>query len=115
MKLSDIQNEFSRDLSYLIQYIQIEKGYECSVREVQRTMYQQRKYIEDGKSWTKNSRHLNSLAADIIIFNAQGQPIWDKKTLQDIGDFWESMHTSNRWGGNYSKKYQDVPHFERLK
>nr|WP_223154740.1 hypothetical protein [Campylobacter concisus] len=29
-----------------------------------------------------------------------------------MGNYWESLNTLNRWGGNF-KNFIDVPHFER--
>jgi len=41
-----------------------------------------------------------------------GQWIQDKLSLQELGDYWESLDSLNRWGGNWKTLY-DFPHFER--
>ena len=44
-------------------------------------------------------------------FTKNGQILEKKADLQMLGDYWESLHEKNKWGGNY-KAFIDCPHFE---
>ena len=79
--------------------------------EVERTQAQQEIYIKEGKSKTNNSMHLKRCAADLYIFK-NGEWLQSKTQLQSIGDYWETLDKSNKWGGNF-KNFIDTPHFER--
>jgi len=108
--LSDEQWEFLQDVSELILYAKM-KGYKLTSGELKRTMYQQRRYIAKGLSWTLNSRHLKSLAIDLNLFiNNHYQR--KCKAYEDIGKYWESLNTNNVWGGSW-KSVKDCVHFER--
>jgi len=61
-------------------------------------------------SHTLNSKHNERLAVDFNFFIA-GKLTYNKDKLQKLGDFWESLHSKNRWGGNF-KSFIDTPHFE---
>lgn len=109
MTLGEKQELFTYNMAKLIMWAN-EKGYKARARELQRTMEQQELYIKQGKSQTKKSNHLNSCAVD-IYFTKNGKLIESKEELQTIGDYWESLHPDNKWGGNY-KSFLDCPHFE---
>lgn len=65
------------------------------------------------RSWTYNSMHLKRLAIDLNHFINGGKDLtWRKEDLQELGDYWESLHPKNRWGGNFSRGKTDVPHYE---
>lgn len=122
MKLSDHQWEFLQDLSQLIDYAKIH-NLKLTGGELKRTMDQQNIYWEQGKTKTKNSKHLKSLAIDLYVFKKifseniaskfKWKITWEKEDAQILGDFWESLSPHNKWGGNW-KKFLDTPHFERL-
>ena len=109
------QNEFLRDLAALIKRVQ-KKGWIVTGGELWRTRDQQQVYVITGKSRTMDSLHLKRLAIDLNFFKVspEGTPTltYDKKDLQPIGDYWESLHPENRWGGNW-KSFVDTSHFER--
>lgn len=109
MTLGEAQERFGYLLAHFILNV-IEYGYQVRIREVQRTIEQQELYIAEGKSKTMNSKHLDSLAAD-IYFTKDGNILWSKEDVQEIGDHWESLDSRCKWGGNW-KSFQDVPHFE---
>lgn len=111
MTLGQKQEIFTYNMAKLIIFAE-NSGFKCRARELQRTKEQQDIYIKEGKSKTYNSRHLDSLAIDIYFFK-EGKMIDNKTDLQILGDYWESLNTSNRWGGNY-KSFLDCPHFEML-
>ena len=85
--------------------------------ELYRTPEQQRIYIEQGRSKTMRSKHLQRCAIDLNLFTKDKKGklhlTYDKAVLQPLGDFWEGLHANNRWGGNW-KSFKDTPHFERL-
>lgn len=110
MSLSEEQAEFLLDACKLIEYA-TQKGWTVTGGELFRTKEQQEIYFKQGKSKTMESNHLRRLAID-LNFLRDGQPVWDKIALSDIGSYWESLHPKNRWGGNF-KSLPDVPHFER--
>jgi len=110
MSLSQSQAAFLLDACKLIEYANA-AGWTVTGGELFRTAEQQEIYFKAGKSKTMNSNHLRRLAID-LNFLKNGQPVWDKAALQDVGKFWESLHPKNRWGGNF-KSLTDVPHFER--
>ncbi len=109
MKLSEKQIIFSLNIADLIHFAN-SAGVGLTFGEAYRTMYQQKKYLATGKSKTLNSKHLKRLAVDFNFF-IDGKLTYDKDTLQSLGDFWESLHPGNRWGGNF-KSFTDTPHFE---
>lgn len=64
------------------------------------------------KSWTLNGQHLKRLAVDFNHFLNGGKTLsYAKEDLQELGDYWESLHPKNRWGGNF-KNTVDTPHYE---
>lgn len=111
MSLSDTQWEFLKDVSLLIQYAE-RKGVKMTGGELYRTEDQQQIYIDAGKSWTMDSKHLQRLAIDFNFF-IDGDLTYKKSALQFLGDFWESLHPNNTWGGNWGRQHNDTPHFER--
>lgn len=83
--------------------------------EVKRTREQQEIYLKQGRSTTANSMHLSSCAVDfnmLIRENGSFKLQADKKALQPIFDYWESLDPKNRAGGNFEIFY-DSGHFER--
>jgi len=110
MSLREEQSAFWNDIILLSQFA-LRIGFEITEGEGHRTTEQQKLYVEQGKSKTMQSYHLNRLAHDLFFFKA-GALIQDKAGLQEIGDYWESLHPLNSWGGNWSS-FIDTPHFER--
>lgn len=123
MSLSDEQAAFFEDICKLRSHAN-SLGFKVTPGEFERTKEQQEIYFKTGRSKTLNSNHLRRLAADLNFF--QGG-IWinglPKKevlsTLGPLGEYWESLHPLNRWGGNFDKDWNkidsffDAPHFER--
>lgn len=116
MGLSDEQWEFLKDVAKLIEFAQA-RGYKLTGGELERTRYQQAEYIRTKRSRTMESNHLRKLAIDLNIFwhgEYVGGMKWvdAQNACKPLGDFWESLHPKNRWGGNFAK-IVDLPHFER--
>jgi hypothetical protein len=75
--------------------------------EVQRPIEMQQLYVKLGRSKTMNSNHIRKCAAD-LFFMKNGQLVYPK----ELGDYWESLHPKNSWGGNW-RSFKDGPHYER--
>lgn len=105
------QSNFLQDIRRLLTFIE-KKEFIVTIGEAYRTQEQQEIYIKTGKSKTKNSMHLKRLAIDLNFFTSDFKLTYDKEILQKFGNFWESLHTKNRWGGNW--QFVDTPHFERF-
>ena len=110
MSMVDEQAAFLLDVTSLIRKA-AEMGWTVTGGELYRTAEQQEIYVKTGRSKTMNSNHLKRLAIDLNFFK-DGALVYDKAALQAIGDFWESLHPRNSWGGNWSS-FKDIPHFER--
>ena len=110
LKLSDHQWLFLQDLALLILYCR-EHRHKVTGGELLRTLYQQLEYLRTGKTKTKRSWHLKKMAIDLNFF-IDGKLTYDKKKLQNIGQYWEDLSPYNRWGGNF-KTFLDTNHFER--
>ena len=110
MNLGKEQEAFSKNFEKLLNFIH-SNGYSVRIGEVERSRDEQEIYIKTGKSKTYNSMHLNRLAADIFIFKGD-EWLQSKQELAKFGEFWESLGSQNRWGGNF-KTLVDCVHFER--
>ena len=114
MSLSIKQQKFSQDTVTLLLHA-MEHGYRFTFGEAWRPQEMQDLYLQQGKTTVKTSQHLHRLAIDINFFKPVGAKFeltYDKKDLQFLGDFWESLDEKNRWGGNFVS-FLDTPHFER--
>ena len=109
MKLSEYQQEFTKNIAYLILKAG-NIGVGLTFGEVYRTEYQQAEYLRTGKSKTMNSNHLRRLAVDFNFF-IDGKLYYDHPKINELGEYWEKLHPANRWGGNF-KTFKDAPHFE---
>lgn len=110
MSLSKEQIEFTKDVSSLILYAS-RIGVSLTFGEAFRTKEQQNIYFQNGKSKTMNSNHLKRLAVDFNFF-IDGKLKYKHSKIKKLGEFWESLNSKNRWGGNF-KSFTDTPHFER--
>jgi len=125
MKLSQSQQIFSQNIAKLILKAN-SMGMNLTFGEAYRTDDQQRLYrfgkkveIEGDhlvladdkvKSKTLHSNHLRRLAIDFNFFIA-GNLVYRHELINRLGEFWESLHPANRWGGHFENFY-DAPHFE---
>ena len=115
MRLSQYQRIFTLNVSKLIAFA-YEKKIELTFGEAYRTTAQQLLYVQSGKSKTMNSKHLKRLAVDFNFFK-NGNLTYKWEDVKAIGDYWESLHPMNRWGGDWNKNdrkdgFIDTPHFE---
>ena len=109
MSLREEQTAFTLDVAKLINYAD-EIGIELTFGEVQRTAYQQAKYVADGKSKTMNSKHIDKLAVDFNFF-VGGRLTYDLEDVEQLGRYWESLDDKNEAGMFW--KFRDTPHFQR--
>ena len=109
MKLSDHQAVFTIDIARLVLWVDGSvPGYRVRFREVYRPQEMQQLYVDTGRSWTTNSQHSKSLAADLVL-DIDGVYQRDTEAYTPLGVKWESLSSHNRWGGRFS----DGNHFER--
>lgn len=67
-------------------------------------------------SKTLNSKHGSRLAVDFNFF-IDGKLTYDFDKVKVLGDYWESLNSANRWGGDWNNDgikngFIDTPHFE---
>lgn len=125
MELREKQKVFLKNISLLIQY-SFRVGFELTSGEFYRSAETQEMHVKAGRSKTMNSMHLKRLAADFNIF-LDGYLLFSDSTrlgkdlqlAKKLGDFWVSLNTSNRWGGDFDKdgnplngSFPDGNHFE---
>ncbi len=114
-KLRQEQSAFTKDIVKLLTFA-FERGFEVTLGEAERPLITQKAYVDAGFSKTLKSMHLKRLAVDLHFFKGDVYVnVRDnaKEQLQEIGDYWESLDTKNRWGGNW-KNFKDYCHFERF-
>ena len=109
MKLSEYQQIFTTNVALLILKAK-ELGIGLTFGDAFRPKSRQKWLVQTGKSKTMNSMHLKRLAVDFNFF-IDGKLTYEKPKLQELGDYWESLHVANRWGGNWTT-FVDTPHFE---
>ena len=110
LTLGQKQEEFTLYLARFLVSVEHTYGLRPRLREVQRTPEQQNLYVQQGKSKTKNSKHLQSLAADIYFFRPDGTPA-SANEMVTVGKLWQSGHNAAVWGGFWAG-FPDYPHFE---
>lgn len=110
MSLVAEQAEFLRHVCLLLNKAD-ELGFVVTGGELYRTPEQQAIHVRAGRSTTLHSNHLRRCAIDLNVF-ANGRLCYDIPTLTPLGEYWQSLHPKNSWGG-FWKSFKDVPHFER--
>lgn len=89
MKLGDKQRLFSRNIAHLILFAYA-NGYEITCGDFLATT-----------GHKTNSNHYIKLAADLNLFN-DGEYLTETEDHRLLGEFWESLHPDNRWGGRFN-------------
>lgn len=111
MSLSKKQQIFAENFGKLLAFIfSPNTDFTVSIGEVFRPPEMQRIYVQTGRSKTMKGQHPKKLAVDLYFFK-DGKLTWSREDIQAIGDYWESLHPRNEWGGNW-KSFKDVPHFQ---
>jgi len=109
MSINKKQFEFTRMVGRLLSFAN-SLELDLSMRECQRFPDRQKELFGAGLSRTMQSKHLDSLAVDLILFE-DGKPVWDSQhpDYQVLGEYWIGM--GGTWGGMWSG-FQDGGHFE---
>ena len=115
MKLSTQQQLFTSNIGRLIAYAD-SLGYGLTFGHAWRSLNDQARLVREGKSKTMESNHLSRLAVDFNVF-IDGELTYDWQKIKRLGDYWESLHPKNRWGGDWNRNdlkdgFIDTPHFE---
>jgi hypothetical protein len=108
------QNIFSVNFAKLVLYAS-SLGYEVSIREVGRHQIIQKLYLGNEvivtgwkrfqqlpTSHAEYSLHLDAIAGDLLLFK-NGVWVQDLKSYLPLGQYWESLHEDNIWGGNWDR------------
>jgi hypothetical protein len=109
MTLGAQQRLFTHLIAQLITWA-YDQGYELTLGEAYRTKAQQRAYVEQGKSSTMASRHLDRRAIDLNLF-IDGVYQAKSEAYRPLGEHWKTLHPGCVWGGDW-KKPVDGNHFE---
>jgi len=107
--LAERQAVFALNVAKLIQHI-FESGYKVTLGEAFRTHEQAKLYAEQGKG-VANSLHTSRMAIDLNLFSPAGDFLDKSEDHKRFGDFWETLHKDNRWGG----RFKDGNHYEMNK
>lgn len=115
MRLSKKQRIFSANVAMLITYA-FSMGLELTFGEAFRPQEMQDIYYRRGQSQLRWGNHQRRLAVDFNVFK-NDRLTYDFYDLKPLGDYWESLHPQNRWGGDWNKNdipdgFLDTPHFE---
>jgi len=84
------------------------QGYTITLGEVYRSAAEAKRLAATGAGIAK-SLHTEGLAADINLYR-NGVYLKDTLDYLALGQFWEQMHSSCRWGGRF-KTRPDGNHF----
>lgn len=95
--LSERQCEFTEKQALLVLFA-VKLGYRVKGQEWNRTLAQQESYVRQGVSKTLNSRHIDKLAVDLVLFK-NGNAITSGEDFRALGEYWESL--GGRWGGRF--------------
>ena len=98
MTLGDKQRIFTKNVGRLIEWAYI-NGYEITLAEAYRTPEQAAQNAKDGTG-IANSLHCQRLAIDLNLFE-NGRYLTKTEDHKRLGNFWESMHELNCWGGSW--------------
>jgi hypothetical protein len=102
----------TRQANFLLAFCKLinfatELGYTVTGGELERTPEQAKLNASKGVG-IANSLHCLKVAGDLNFFRG-GKLISDKKSLEAVGLYWESL--GGKWGGRFTK-YDDSRHFE---
>ena len=105
LTLLEKQQLFSYNVGKLLVYAYEVLNIKITLGEAYRTIYQQQKYLAEGKTKTLNSKHLYKLAIDLNVF-INGQINLDKNAYKELALYWKSLHENNDcgyfWGWDYN-------------
>ena len=105
MTLRQKQSLFAQMVAKLINWA-FENKYELTFGEAFRTDDMQEKYVKNGSSKAKRSKHQDRLAIDLNLF-VDGKYQEATKAYAPLGGYWKDM--GGIWGGDWG---WDGNHFE---
>ena len=125
MSQSDLQCEFTYLLGRLIGFAE-SRGLKIVLKEAYRpTAWQfilfhgldivlngDRIKVEGGRTKTKNSKHMEGVAADIVLFKADKKSLAEPEDYRVLGDYWKRLDYRCVWGGDWG---WDSDHFQLTK
>ena len=100
---------FAQNIGKLIDFI-YSKNYSCTLGDAYRTPEQAALYAKQGKGIV-DSLHCKRLAIDLNLFDTSLKYLPQGDDYRTFGEYWESLHPQNRWGGRF-KTLVDSNHFE---
>ena len=99
MSLSSRQAVFARNVARLIEHIFSHDGHAITFGEAWRPADVAEIYEKQGRG-IRNSLHCKRLAIDLNLF-LDGEYLTSSEAHRVFGDFWESLHPANKWGGRW--------------
>ena len=110
MTLSKKRCLFSRNISYLVIYLNTLPETMAALDQVKRPQELADLYAERGIG-IKDSLHRDGMAADILLY-LNGIYQVNTEAYRKAGEMWKEMHPHHRWGGDFPKP--DGNHFEMM-
>ena len=108
-KLLASQIIFANNVGMLLRYI-YESGFGCTFGDAYRSPEQAEINAKKGIG-IDNSQHCKRLAIDLNLFSLDGTYLTDPQSYKKFGDYWKSLNTMNRFGGDFRPRV-DSNHFE---
>ena len=102
--LTQRQCRFTHALSFLINQAHAQ-GFEIKIVELNRLPETQKAYVAKGVSRTLNSRHLDNLAVDIILYK-DGVQVNYGRQYEPLGIYWEGL--GGTWGGRWGETATEI-------
>ena len=99
---------FTFNLARLIAWVNMQKGYTCSLSEALRPQWVAEKYAKEGKG-SRVSLHIDGLAVDLNIYS-EGVYLTKSEDYEFAGAYWKTLDPDNRWGGDI-ESLRDGNHF----
>lgn len=99
MTLLEKQQTFSQNVAKLIQWAG-EQGYGITLGEAWRTPEQAALNAKLGKG-IAGSVHIQRLAIDLNLFSGNTF-LTSSEAHKPLGEYWKTLHTLNRWGGDWN-------------
>lgn len=108
MKLSEKQAIFLVNWAKLVLWVNEQPNMYVTAGELWRPIEMQRIYVDQDKSKTMNSKHLERLAGDLNLF-INGVYQTTREPYKPLADYWKSLHPDNVAGYDWG---WDANHFE---
>lgn len=111
MSQVQIQWEFLKDLSRLIEFASTLEGVQMSGGDLYQDNDWCKRNCENKTIHLKTGYHPRRRAIDLNLFVDGVYITGFHDVWEELGRFWELLNPKNRWGGRFTKK--DYNHFER--